>query len=71
DHSPAAFRDGANLFAVTAAFGPWRNSGCWWSTEKWSIEEWDVLATRSDGPPIACLLVRDQRNEWQLEAMYD
>lgn len=70
-HKPSAFRDGMSTYEITAAYGPWRSNGCWWATEKWNIEEWDVLAARRDGPPIACLLVRDQRNEWQLEAMYD
>lgn len=68
---PSAFRDGISSFEITAAYGPWRSNGCWWSTDKWNIEEWDVLAARRDGPPIACLLVRDQHNEWQLEAIYD
>jgi protein ImuB len=69
---PTAFRDGMSLFEITAAFGPWRTSGCWWSTGEWNLEEWDVLAERSDGSSVACLLVCDQvRKEWQLEAMYD
>ncbi len=57
---------------ITAAYGPWKTSGCWWSAGEWDMEEWDVLAERTDGSSIACLLVRDQaRNEWQLEAVYD
>ncbi|KAA6458641.1 DNA polymerase Y family protein [Acidobacteria bacterium AB60] len=69
---PTAFRDGVSLFEVTAAYGPWKTSGCWWSAGEWNLEEWDVLAQRTDGSSLACLLVRDQvRNEWQLEAVYD
>ena len=69
---PAAFRDAENGFVVTAAYGPWRTSGCWWSTGEWDVEEWDVLAARSDGSTVACLLVCDQaRNAWRLEAFYD
>jgi protein ImuB len=72
DFQPTAFRDGMSLFEITAAFGPWRTSGYWWSTGEWNLEEWDVLAERSDGSSVACLLVCDQaRKEWQLEAMYD
>jgi protein ImuB len=72
DSQPTAFRDGVSLFEITAAYGPWRTSGCWWSAGEWNLEEWDVLAERSDGSSLACLLVRDQaRNEWQLEAVYD
>jgi protein ImuB len=72
DFQPSAFREGVNYFEVTATYGPWRTSGCWWSTGEWNLEEWDVLATRGDGSRIACLLVCDQaRKEWQLEAVYD
>jgi protein ImuB len=69
---PAAFRDAENRFEVTAAYGPWRTSGCWWSADAWDLEEWDVLAERNNGAPVACLLVCDRtRNEWRLEAYYD
>lgn len=73
DHlQPAAFRDGDQRFEITAAYGPWRTSGCWWSAGMWDVEEWDVLASRSDGASLACLLVCDQaRHEWHLEALYD
>ncbi len=27
---------------VTAAAGPWRNSGGWWTEKAWTREEWDV-----------------------------
>ncbi len=69
---PATFRDGANRYEVTAAYGPWRTSGCWWSTNEWDLEEWDILATNGIGETIGCLLVLDRvRNRWQLEAYYD
>lgn len=72
DYRPTSFRDGISLFEITAAYGPWRTSGCWWSTGEWNLEEWDVLAERSDGSSLVCLLVRDQtRDQWQLEALYD
>jgi protein ImuB len=57
---------------VTDAYGPWRTSGCWWTTGEWDLEEWDILAARSNGSPVACLLVCDRaRNEWRLVAFYD
>ena len=72
ESQPAAFRDGGSFFEITAAYGPWRSSGCWWSAGEWDLEEWDVLAERSDGSSIACLLVCDQASkQWQLEAVYD
>jgi len=72
DARPAAFRDAENHYAVTAAYGPWTTSGCWWSAEQWDVEEWDILARRNNGASVACLLVRDRtRHEWRLEAFYD
>ena len=69
---PVAFRDREQSFKVTAAYGPWRTSGCWWSADGWNAEEWDVLAETSRGSCVACLLVRNcTQNEWSLEAYYD
>jgi len=69
---PVAFRDREQCYQVAAAYGPWRTSGCWWSTDAWNAEEWDVLAETGSGSSVACLLVRDcARNEWRLEAFYD
>ena len=69
---PAVFRDRESRYEITAAYGPWKASGCWWSDDQWNVEEWDVLAARSDGTTIACLLVCDlAHNEWRLEAFFD
>lgn len=72
EEKPWEFRDRENRFAITAAYGPWKSSGCWWSEDNWDLEEWDVLAERNNGSSVACLLVCDRtRNEWRLEAFYD
>jgi protein ImuB len=69
---PLRFRDAERSFEITAAYGPWRTSGCWWSAEGWDEEEWDVLATTRQETSIACLLMRDHaQNAWRLVAMYD
>jgi len=69
---PVSFRDREHIYDVTAAYGPWRTSGCWWSVEEWTAEEWDVLAVNDKGASVACLLVCDGlRKEWRLEAFYD
>jgi protein ImuB len=69
---PIAFRDRGSSFSISAAYGPWRTSGNWWSTDGWNAEEWDVLAETSAGASVSCLLVRDcARNQWSLEAYYD
>lgn len=70
-NAPAAFTEGKTRYEITAAYGPWRTSGCWWAYE-WDMEEWDVLATTSDGAAVACLLACDRaRHQWRLEAFYD
>jgi protein ImuB len=77
DMKPVAFRDNERRYKVAAAYGPWKTSGCWWSSDDWNAEEWDVLAETAGGSPVACLLVRnhelrkDGRSVWQLEAFYD
>ena len=48
---PVAFSDGGNRFAIEAAYGPWRTSGCWWAVDEWDTEEWDVLAVRVEELP--------------------
>jgi protein ImuB len=72
EHKPIIFFDRQQSYKVAAAYGPWRTSGCWWSTEAWNSEEWDVLAESNNGSSIVCLLVHDRtHNHWQLEAFYD
>jgi protein ImuB len=67
---PAEFREGENRFEVTAAYGPWRSSGCWWSVGAWDTDEWDVLAVRGDGTRVACLLACTHQ-AWRIVAYYD
>jgi protein ImuB len=69
---PVAFRDENDRFEIAAAYGPWKTAGCWWSTDSWDLEEWDVQAFKDRGSTISCLLVHDlKHHEWLLEAMYD
>ncbi len=69
---PASFASRDDGYTITAAYGPWRTSGNWWSDGEWNLEEWDVMAVSRDGATIACLLVHDHaRNAWELEAVYD
>jgi len=69
---PATFASRDDRYTITAAYGPWRTSGNWWSVGEWNLEEWDVMAVRNDGSVMACLLVHDHnRNVWELEAVYD
>ena len=62
-------------YTVQEAYGPWRGSGDWWSSEVWSSEEWDVRATSgktSTDETLLCLISHDLLgHRWQLEALYD
>ena len=59
-------------YQVTAAFGPWRHSGNWWTTSAWSREEWDVCANGSNGSTLVCRIARDMlHRHWLLEGLYD
>ncbi len=69
---PGSFFFEAAATPSSEAFGPWRQSGDWWSARVWSREEWDVHATARDGDQLLCVLVHDLlRKHWQLEALYD
>jgi protein ImuB len=72
DGRPGFFRDLYDSFRVTAAYGPWRTSGAWWSVDAWDQEEWDVMARDSRGQTLCFLLAHDRlRAEWRLEALLD
>ena len=53
---PAAFLHRENRFDIIEALGPWRTSGCWWSTAQWDTEEWDVLAVLAASGKVDCRL---------------
>jgi len=66
---PIAFHDGQQTYSILAAYGPWRTSGEWWTSDDWRIEEWDVVIAQEQQ---AYLLVNDhRRNRWYLDAVYD
>ena len=51
---------------VTAAAGPWRTSGDWWTTDPWARDEWDIAL--SDG---ALYRIYSERGRWFVEGSYD
>ena len=61
-------------YVVREAYGPWRRSGEWWSSQMWSSEEWDVRAEAgaNANATLLCLITHDLlQHQWQLEALYD
>jgi len=61
-------RRGLDGGAVASAAGPWRTSGEWWRSEKWSRDEWDVAL--ADGGIYR--IYRDRsRDRWFLDGIVD
>jgi len=51
---------------IRAARGPWRSSGQWWDTPRWSREEWDIQADNGRFYRIC-----RQPGGWFVEGIYD
>ena len=69
---PTAFSLRGKRYTVQEAYGPWRQSGDWWSAEVWSREEWDVSAKAGEHDALLCVLTHDLLGQhWQLDAVYD
>ncbi|MBB5055615.1 protein ImuB [Granulicella aggregans] len=70
--SLASFWFNSRLYKVQQAYGPWRRSGDWWSSEVWSREEWDIQAAADPGNSLLCLITHDLLGDrWQMDALYD
>ena len=69
---PAVFFLNGMRYTIQQAYGPWRRSGEWWSTNLWSAEDWDLAATGPTGVKLLCQISHNLLDHnWQLEAMYD
>jgi len=57
---------------VTAAAGPWRNNGGWWTTEAWTRDEWDLELRTDQSMPMLVRMYRDLSSaKWYLEGAFD
>ena len=57
---------------VTAAAGPWRNNGGWWTPEPWTRDEWDVQLRAEQSTPMLVRMYRDLSSaKWYLEGTFD
>ncbi|HET9743755.1 MAG TPA: DNA polymerase Y family protein [Terriglobales bacterium] len=57
---------------VTAAAGPWRHSGGWWTPQTWTREEWDLELRAQDSFPILVRMFRDLSSaKWRVEGTFD
>ncbi len=67
---PHQFVFRSEQYQVVECYGPWHQSGAWWGAERWSREQWDVVASSRSGKPLFCLLSVDAE-AWEVEALYD
>ncbi len=66
-------------YETEMSYGPWRAAGGWWTEDRWSLEEWDVIArlrdhtsTSQQGSRLLCCMTRNLiSNQWQIQALYD
>ncbi len=77
--SPNLFYFRGTAYDLEKVYGPWRSSGGWWTGDRWSVEEWDIIARArntivSDKSVnlLCCSVTHDTVGDhWQVEAMYD
>jgi protein ImuB len=58
----------SDLAHVVRCAGPWRSSGDWWDSDRWSREEWDVAL---DDHTVIRLLHDPLQDAWLLDGAYD
>jgi protein ImuB len=57
---------------VTAAAGPWRKSGGWWTDQSWTRDEWDLELRAEQSPPMLVRVYRDlSLAKWYVEGSFD
>ena len=65
-HEPAGIESARVRGAIRAALGPYRASGGWWESDRWSTEEWDVEMEKGGLYRLARV-----GHEWRIEGSYD
>lgn len=69
---PEKIRYESVTYAVRRLYGPWRNSGAWWSSLVWATESWDFAAESEQAGVLLGVLTHDHlRKLWRLDALYD
>ena len=59
-------------YVVDDTYGPWLNSGDWWNTTVWSLQQWDLVARARDDTLLCCCLLHDLRQgSWKMVGLYD
>jgi protein ImuB len=72
DKRPEAFFFRGIRYVVDDTYGPWLNSGDWWNTTVWSLQQWDLVARARDDTLLCCCLLHDLRQgSWKMVGLYD
>ena len=72
DKRPETFFFRGIRYVVDDIYGPWLNSGDWWNTAVWSLQQWDLVARAGDNTLLCCCLLHDLRQEsWKMVGLYD
>ena len=72
EDKPASFLFQNRRYFVQQAYGPWVCAGEWWSEADWNCEEWDIVASSSDGTMLCgCIECDRTRKRWRIVALYD
>jgi protein ImuB len=72
DKWPEAFFFRGIRYVVDETYGPWLNSGDWWNTTVWSLQQWDLVARARDDTLLCCCLLHDLRQgSWKMVGLYD
>ncbi len=72
DKRPEAFFFRGIRYVVDDTYGPWLNSGDWWNTAVWSLQQWDLVARARDDTLLCCCLLHDLRQDsWKMVGLYD
>jgi protein ImuB len=69
---PESFFFRGKRYVVEQGYGPWVMSGEWWNPTRWSLQQWDLVASSHDGSLLCCCLTYERtQNSWQVVALYD
>jgi protein ImuB len=72
DKRPESFFFRGIRYVVDDDYGPWLNSGDWWNTTVWSLQQWDLVARARDDTLLCCCLLHDLRQgSWKMVGLYD
>jgi protein ImuB len=72
DKRPASFFFRGIRYVVDDTYGPWLNSGDWWNTTVWSLQQWDLVARARDDTLLCCCLLHELRQDsWKMVGLYD